>query len=335
MYCMRIFTLIILFTCFQHCNNRSESSNEKSKEDRSTSIKGGKELIAGRDYSEFVRIRIYDKTGFEKEVEAYSFLAPKDWKVSGEVTWNRPGTACAGNNMSVEMVSPDGRYKFQWFPNDLWMHQPDPEMQAFVPNEKYCRGGQPMSAEAYLKEVFAPGDLGGAEIISVKENPEGLRTINESNTRMMEEMRSYGAATMNFSPGAVYANVKWNDGREGLVICAVNNIETVVPNIYTGGYSTTYSSTGTSRIMISFPAGEKELAASIISVIMGSVRTNPAWKESVDNFWYRYRQQKHADNIGKIKMMDALTKQIGENAIKQGQENLNRMDASMRSSTLR
>ena len=326
---MRIVALFFAGMLFHQCSNPTDSAGTTVKKETKAAA-SSRDFKEGVDYTEFTRARIFDKTGFEEPVEAIGFLVPKGWKVSGEVTWVAPGQPCAGNNAYVQMTSPDGRYKFEVFPNDLWSSASNPELAQFTPNEKYCRGGQPMTAEEYFKQVFMPRDLENPTIVSLGDNTEGAKTISQNNQKVMHELQSYGAGQINFYPSAIHARVKWDDGREALVVCGVNNSEITVPNPYTGGSSMNYSSTASNRAMLMYPPGQHETAAAMFAVIMSSFKTNPAWKESVDAFWLRYRQQKHADNVGKIRMMDALTKQIGENAIRRGQENLDRMDASMR-----
>ncbi len=327
----RLFISILLLFGLQNCSSKSESTGSTSVNSAEKKNESSKKFVEGVDYIEYTRARIYDKAGFEQPVEAFGFLAPKGWKVSGEVIWVSPGQPCAGNNLAIQMTSPDGRYKFEAFPNDLWSVSASPELRQFAPNEKYCREGQPLDAQEYFKNVFIPRDLENATVVSIADNPEGRKIVSQSNEKAAVELRRYGAGQVNFNPSAVYARVKWDDGREAWVVCGVNNTEIMVPNPYTGSATVTYSSAASNRAMLMYPAGEQENAAAIFSVIMGSFKTNPAWKESVDAFWQRYREQRQADHLGKIRMMDALTKQIGENAIKQGQQNLDRMDANMRS----
>ncbi|RYG53746.1 MAG: hypothetical protein EOO01_03540, partial [Chitinophagaceae bacterium] len=310
--------------------NRSEAGKENTRKDREEQM-ASKSFKEGVDFVEYNRVRIYDKSGFGQPVEAFGMLSPKGWQVSGEVIWVAPGQPCAGNNMYVQMVSPDGRYKFELFPNDLWSTSSTPELSQFAPNEKYCREGPPQTAREYFSGVFISRDLEGASVLSIEDNSEGQKIISQNNEKAAAELRRYGVAQVNFNPSAIYARVKWNDGREAWVVCGVNNSEIMVLNPYTGGATVNYSSTASNRAMLIYPVREQENAAAMFSVIMGSFKTNPAWKESVDAFWQRFREQRQAESLGKIRMMDALTRQIGENAIRQGQENLERMDASMRS----
>lgn len=322
---------LIFATCFimlSGCTTGAQENKQQSSE--GATAKQHVSFKEGQDYTEFVRARIQDKVGFSQPVDAFSFLVPKGWKVTGDVMWEAPGTPCAGNNLHIEAVSADGKYKFESFPNDIWSTSSTPMVNQFAPNEKYCRSGNPMNAREYFTQVFLSRDLGNPTVVSLEDNAEGARTISEGNQKAAAELRQYGAGQVNFQPSAIYARVRWEDGREAWVVCGVNNTEIVVPDPYTGGANMVYSSTATNRAMLMFPKGEEENAAAMFSVIMGSTITNPAWKESVDGFWLRYRQQRQAESIGKIRMMDALTRQIGENTIKRGQENLNRMDANMR-----
>ena len=69
----------------------------------------------------------------------------------------------------------------------------------------------------------------------------------------------------------------------------------------------------------------------MLSMIMNSLRTNIPWKNSVDNYWLQVRQQNHLVHVGNIQMTDELSRQIGEQTIRNGQKRLHDMDANMRS----
>ena len=109
---------------------------------------------------------------------------------------------------------------------------------------------------------------------------------------------------MMFYPSAVNATVKWKDGSEGLVICGVLVSEITIPNIYNGSYSKVYTSSASQKVVFKYPASESAQAANLLTVIMGSVRTNNAWQKEVDAYWLAVRQKRHVDHIGRIKLMD-------------------------------
>lgn len=286
----------------------------------------------GKDYVEFTRARVLDKAGFSQPVEAFSLLLPKTWKLDGEIMWTPPGASCAGNNLRAKASSPDGKFIFDMLPNYAWNFTPG-EGQVNQPqgNSGYCSYGEPMNAEAYFKNVFAKNELGEPEVISVKANPGGTKTMEENNAKSRQEMMSYGASQVNYYTSAIYATVKWKNGTEGIVLCGINIMEGTVPNIYNGTSSKIYTTSASERIVFVFPAGENDKAANILSVIMSSIRTNTAWKKTVDDFWLGVRQQSNIAHVGRIRMNDDLTRQMGDNAIKKGQQNLNNMDANMRS----
>jgi hypothetical protein len=85
------------------------------------------------------------------------------------------------------------------------------------------------------------------------------------------------------------------------------------------------------RIVFTYPATESKQALNKFSVIMASFRTNPSWNETVNSYWKQVRQQSHVAHIGKLKLMDAQTKAIGEATIRSGQERLKAMDSDIRS----
>ncbi len=319
------------------CNSQGNPNPGTKISDKTNSDKtktAQSKFTEGKDYTEFVRARVMDKVGFNQPVEAFSILIPKNWKFDGGIIWNQPGTACAGINQGVKAVSADGKFIFEMLPNSMWSFSDNQQQGQFNQqngNSPYCSYGQPMNAEAYFKNVFAPNELGNPEVISVNENTGGSQSLQQSNEKARQELMRYGASQINFYPSSIYAKVKWTNGSQAIVICGVNIIETFIPNVYNGTYNKIYTSVASERIVFMYPASESDKAPNLLSLIMSSIRTNDAWKNAVDNFWLDVRQQKQIAHIGKIRMMDEQTRQIGNDAIKKGQQNLNNMDANMRS----
>ncbi len=314
------------------CNSQPSSTTTKGNSNKINTE--STKYIAGKDYTEFVRARIMDKVGFQQPVEAFSLLIPKDWTFYGDVMWNPPGTTCAGINQGMKATSSDGKYSFEMMPNYLWGFITDPQLAEFNRQQQYpqyCSFGEPMNAEAYLKNVFAPNELGNPKIISIKETNSGIKSLQENAEKARQEMMGYGASEVNFYPSGIHANVKWNDGSEAIVLCGVTIMETVIPNNYNGSYTKNYTTVASERIVFRYPTGEYEKAATMLSVIMGSIRTNPTWKSTVDNFWRGVREKNNRDNIGRLSMIDEQTRKMGDMAIKKGNDNLNAMDANMRS----
>ncbi|MEO9020901.1 MAG: hypothetical protein ABI237_14730 [Ginsengibacter sp.] len=288
----------------------------------------------GKDYNIFTRARVLDKTGFSKPVEAFSLLIPKGWKYSGDILWTPPGSTCAGTNSYFKATSPDGKYSFELLPSVLWVYVTDPQLAQFQQQNSrsaYCSYGEPLDAEHYLKQMFVPRELGNPQFLEMKTNEPGAREMQIKSEKYRQEMMSYNYGQINSYPSAINAKVKWNDGSEGIVTCGVLIMEGIIPNAYDGSYSKTYTSSAMERVVFKYPAGEGDKAVNMLSTIMSSVRTNTAWKNSVDNYWLQVRQKSYVNHIGKIKMMDDLTRQIGEQTIRNGQKNLNNIDVNMRS----
>jgi len=340
MKCKNLFVLFI--TAFSlllsSCNGQpnpnasNKISNDSGKSDKENTE--STKYIAGRDYTQFVRARILDKVGFAQPVEAFSVLIPEGWTYDGGVIWNPPGSTCAGINQGMKAVSKDGKFSFEIMPNYMWGFTSDPQVAQFQQQQqfpKYCSFGEPMNAEAYFKQVFAPNELGNPQVISIKENTFGIQALQESNEKSRQELMRYGASQVNFYPSGISATVKWANNSEAIILCGVNIIESVIPNPYNGSYSKSFTSVASERIIFMYPTGEAEKAANMLSVMMGSIRTNTAWKNAVDGFWRSVREQSNREHIGRIQMIDEQTRQIGNAAIKQGQQNLNNMDANMRS----
>lgn len=327
----RFLTCATALLSITSCNGQNKPANIKSNSTVSGKVKTAtSSYTEGKDYTEFVRARILDKVGFSEPVEALSLLIPKNWKHEGNIMWNQPGTACAGNNMNIKAASPDGKFIFEMLPGLIWAFAPG-QGQPNQPQGNYCSYGEPMDAETYFKNVFVRNELGNPEIISLKANAGGISAIQEKNEKARQELMSYGASQVNFYPSAITAKVKWSNGSDGIILCGVNISETIVPNIYNGTSTKVYTTTIFERVVFMYPATESDKAANMLSFIMGSIRTNTSWKNTVDNYWLGVRQQSNVAHIGRIKMIDEQTRQIGERAIKQGQQNLNNMDANMRS----
>lgn len=334
-YIMSISAAITLVS--SSCNGQSNTgaTNKSSATGIKSASKsnGAANFVAGKDYTEFTRARVMDKTGFSLPVEAFSLLVPNGWKYDGEVTWVPAGNTCAGNNKNFRAVSPDGKYSFELLPHVIWSFNTDPMASQFAQNSATatCGYGQPLDADNYLKQVFIPGELRGAQITDIKSNEPGAQALLQSAENKRQELMSYGASQVVFYPSALNAKVKWNDGSEGIVICGVIVSEITMQNMYNGTFSKIYTSIAAEKVVFRYPAGESEQAANLLALIMGSVRTNTAWQKEVDAYWLAVRQKKQVEHIGRIRLMDEQTRRMGEEIVKRGNQRLNDMDNNMRS----
>jgi hypothetical protein len=276
-----------------------------------------------------------DKQGFSTPQEANSLLLPKGWKYDGAIQWNGPGSSCDGTFGWLKAASPDGKYSFQRLPNVVYGWTTDPQQQQFYQNNpgnsSNCSFRQPMDAEAYMRNVFVREELGNAEIVKVEPNQSVVQQMQQTNAGEMQEMRQYGAGQMQFYQSAVNATLRWPNGDEGFALLGVNIVETVVPNPYNGTYTKVYTTEVTKRTIFKYPQGKKEEAKNQFSMIMSSIRTNPLWSTAVNNYWKSMRGRKDVVHREKIRLMDEQTRQMGEAAIRKGNERLKSMDNDMRS----
>jgi hypothetical protein len=318
------------------CNGQSSPNKKKGIQNSQSVImqKSTNEFVEGKNYSVFDRVRIMDNYGFTQPAEAFSLLLPKGWQQQGEISWIMPGQACAGNNLQFKAASADGKYTFEILPNTIlsWTtHQQTLQWNLSNPgNSPYCFYNQPINAEEYLRSGFIQ-EIGNPTIVKTTANPSVVAEMRILAEKGRRELMQYGASDVQIFPTALNAEVKWNDNTEGLVILSSTVIEVLMYNQYDGSSTKNYTTTLTKKMLFKYPAGEKEKAAAQFAVIMGSIRTNPAYNDAVSNFWYRARQNSNKRHWEKIKLMDEQTRQIGEQAIAKGNQRLNDMDNQMRS----
>ena len=334
--------IVIALTClcsafFFSCNQADKSVDLPSDPERNNPESGAAakgRFREGVDYELFERVRVLDEKGFSQPAEAYSLLLPKGWTMQGEIIWNGPGSGCDGTNQRLRAVSADGKFSIEFLPMLLWSWTGNEELrrmqQASASPSPYCSIGQPMTAEEYLRGNFLSDELRGASIVDVSENDPAIREMGQANDLTRRELMTYGASDVQFRQTAVTANLRFSDDTEAIVLCGMSNIETTIPNVYNGSYDKSYTSQAQQRIVFRFPKGQQEQADRMLSVIMSSFRTNPAWRNAVNGFWKDVREKKQVAHIGRIRLMDEQTRAIGEETIRRGNERLANMDVQMR-----
>jgi hypothetical protein len=330
-----VFISLSLFSCKEQTKSDTETNSKSeanSPDAKSTDVKNAASYKEGVDYLVYDRVRILDKMGFSEPQEAYSLLLPKGWQQQSDIVWNQPGTACSGTYGWLKANSSDNKYSLEMFPDKIYSWNTDQQMNQFNQQNSSanCSTRQPVDAENYLRNIFVNEELGNPQVIKVESNEEVVRQMQQANSKIISENQQYGGGQIQFSQTAVNATLKWPDNTEGLVVLGVSSIETVVPNIYDGTYGKIFTTLITKRTLFKYPAGESEQAKNQFSVIMSSFRSNPSWNDAVNSFWRNVRQQKHVEHIGRIRMMDEQTRQMGEAAINKGNERLKTMDNEMR-----
>lgn len=257
--------------------------------------------VEGKDYTVLERVRFMDAMGFKQPAEAFSVLIPKGWKHEGGVVW-KSLQECRAEMVGAkyQITSPDGAIRFQSLQPHNWSASSEPMMMQMLQMQAAqggCDVGGPMSAEEYLRQVFVPGEMQGATVVEVKPNPEVERLLAEQTAAIQAGMQQYGGQT-DVRPSAISARVKWSDGTEGIVLLSLRNVVTTTQNMYTGQMQQMSMTSVVERSWLRFPAARRDEAETFLANMKSSVRTNPAWKDAVENYFAELgRQQERQHHI--------------------------------------
>lgn len=310
-----LLTLTMLMSCSG--GNDSSSPSSSAASDPAPSAGAGANAPSfqeGKDYTVLERARFLDNAGFERPAEAFSVLVPRGWKSDGGIVWKSP-QGCRGEMVTAQWTasSPDGALRFQSLPLHSWGYASDPMMlQSMQMQAQYggCGVAQPMDAETYLRQVMAPRELAGATITEVRPNESAQRELERMANENRAKIQQYGAQRVDFNLGAVTARVRWDDGSEGIVLCSVVNIISTTQNPFTGELQRLSTSTAAERTWIRFPADRRDEAERVLANLKSSFRTNPEWKNAVDGYMVRMRQQQDVQHHAR---MQALADQTAAN----------------------
>ena len=170
-----------------------------------------------------------------------------------------------------------------------------------------CEYGGPMSAEEYLRQVFLPRDLQGASITEIKENEAARLEIDRGAQRTVDALRQMGGMP-EVRNSAITARLKWSDGTEGVAFCSIMNVVNTTQDMYSGMMQQTSTSVTSERSFIRYTAARKDEAERFLANAKSSFRTNPAWKEAVDNFFVQMRDQQDMMHRQRMAAIDAQTR---------------------------
>lgn len=270
-----------------------------------------KNFVEGKDYVVMERVRFMDNQGFEQPAEAFSVLLPKGWKHEGGITW-KDMNACRGELVTGRWSasSPDGAISYVSLPLHTWGSASDPMMQQSMMMQAQsggCEYGGPMSAEEYLRQVFLPRDLQGASITEIKENEAARQEMDRGAQRTVDALRQMGGMP-EVRNSAITARLKWSDGTEGVAFCSIMNVVNTTQDMYSGMMQQTTTSVTSERSFIRYTTARKDEAERFLVNAKSSLRTNPAWKEAVDNFFVQMRNQQDMIHRQRMAAIDAQTR---------------------------
>jgi hypothetical protein len=264
----------------------------------------------GKDYVVLQRVRFMDAQGFERPAEAFSVLLPKGWKHDGGVVW-KGLNECRGEMVSSRWsaASPDDAIAYAVLPNHSWASASDPMMMQNLQMQAQqggCEVGGSMDAANYIRQVMGPRELRGAAITEVKENTDVMREMERNAAKTKAAFEQWGGH-VRLIPSAVVARLKWSDGSEGIALCSVLNVETVMQNAYTGEMQRITNSNASERSFLRFPAARREEAEQLLATIKSSYRTNPQWKAAVEGYFEQLRQHQDRMHHQQMRAIDEQT----------------------------
>lgn len=306
------------------------SCNNNITEEITAATTEAPQPAAPQDYIQLNRVKIMDTQAFTEPAEAYSILLPEGWQHEGGVFWTAPQQICAGTNMNFIARSSDQQFSFQILPAITWNWSQNPHLQQIQQQQTstYCGAGEPITAQTYVEQVWLK-EWNNASIIAIKENQAVANSLGERDQEVRAEMMRYGAANVNYQHTAVTATVQLPNEQRLILTCGVTNAETIIPNQYNGTYDMNYTSSA-SRMVFQYPNSKQDEAEQLASVLIASLRTNPAWKQATDTYWRGVREHKQQEHLGKIRMIDEQTRQIAKRAIADGNQRLAAIDTELR-----
>ncbi|HEY0979178.1 MAG TPA: hypothetical protein VGE21_17025 [Flavobacteriales bacterium] len=296
--------LLALTSCSEQGTNSANAQTNGAKP--------GGDWIEGKDYTVLERVRFMDNTGFQQPAEAFSVLVPKGWKHDGGILW-KSLQECRAEMVSArwEVASPDRTITFRSLPSHTWQWASDGLMMQNMQMQAArggCGVGPDMTAEQYLREVLLK-ELGGATITEVEPNREAEQELAQQASAFQANAGRYGGST-DVRPSAVTARVKWGDGTEGIMLCSVRCITTTMQNAYTGEYQQLGMNTATERSWVRFPAARRAEAETFLANLKSSIRTNPAWKEAVENYFAELGRQQDREHHIRMAAIDQQTRNM-------------------------
>lgn len=305
-------------------------------------IAGGKEggapgtqqprATEGKDYVVLERRRFLDEQGFDRPVEAFSVLVPRNWTSEGGVRWKGVGE-CRGEIIStpLKIASPDGAISFELMPVRSFGYANDQMMlQAMMADAQAggCAINQPFTAAHYV-EGFGQRDL-GATVSAITTDEQRMERA-----RAMDQQAN--AIAMQYGTGAeqstTYARgeLSWRDGTRGILEVGVTNIITNKPDMFSGGMSTFSTTSVFFTAVTRFPAARKEEAERMRALFISSHRVSPIWRQAKDNFLTQLGNVEHAGRMDRIRLMGEQARAYAQQRSEAGDQQMRDWERSQAS----
>jgi len=151
------------------------------------------------------------------------------------------------------------------------------------------------NAEAYLRNVFGP-EVGVKQINSVSDFREVSAGMEKVAADTKNSLQQAGITNVSYNPTAILAQVVFADGKEGLAVVAVNQTINQMPDYMQGGYSNGYVCSADSKLLLKYPKGQEKEAKNLLSMIISSVRINPAWQNAAGQIMQNIAKGQQIEN---------------------------------------
>lgn len=270
---------------------------------------------AGKDYIILKRARILDENGFDRPVEAGSFLIPDGWNIEGGIRW-KSINGCRGDvvEQEVKITSPDGAIQFFVFPSQTFVYSDDQMMQqiyATGAKNGGCQVAAPFDASQYLQNLAA--NKLKAKVSNIRTDETAEAKMNKFNAENNASSRQMGL-DMKTESSMVYGNLAWGDGSKGLAQVGVMVINMNKPDLMSGGSARISTTAAFHQIVIRYKAERESEALKIFGTITTSARTNPVWLQAKNDFFKRLGDIEHAGNMERIRLMGKQSEAYAKSA---------------------
>jgi hypothetical protein len=250
------------------------------------------------------RRRFLDEQGFDRPVEAFSLVFPKDWKTQGGVVW-RGVQGCRGDIVSnrVSASSGDGSLRYEVSPSRtfIWTNEPVLLQGMQIGAQRGgCQINQPFDALQYI-QGYASKDL-HATASNIRLDESRLPMMQQMDAQANAIARQYGNNSEQKTTIAL-GDVQWPDGRQGILHVGVTSAVDRKPNMMTGQTTVMTTTSVFYCVLMSFPKDRREEATKLAGMLQTSFRQNPVWKDAKDRFLTNLGNIEHAGNMERIRLM--------------------------------
>ena len=282
-------------------------------------------LVEGKDYVVFERVRILDEQGFDRPVEAMSVLVPRGWRTEGGFRW-RGVNECRGEIVTWQMTatSPDGEIQFAVLPVRSFVFSQDQMIQQtllYASRQGGCQVNAPFDAAQYL-QGFARSGLGGATVSNIRKDESLQAVLDKIGAQSNAASRQYGT-NVSQSGSGIYGTLTWPDGDKGLAQIGVSAIISPGRDMFTGAPNGVASTMVFHQVFIRYPPAREAEALKVFGTIITSHRVNPVWQQAKDNFLTRLGNAEHAGRMERLRLQ-------GEQAAAYARAQSEASDARMR-----